>query len=316
MQILQKLQIKFFLLLFSLTSLAQGQQFIPLEEETLEFVSQVNYTLYANQNPVYSNLTSKDTITRLPQNIIFDSIAFSKTNYKATGFSKAQLPEIVLLTKTAFELDEVVLSKSKPKEILIGESNRFVKRRAATLSAQLHYGILFAKKEINNKTITQLHFFVEKVQHKTTYKIQLYAAEEIGNFMTTQYLDIRELLFESPVLTLESDTKNKVAVDLEEYAIRIKDKNVFVCLKLEAYYDDCDSIIQPKIEEQTRLKFQRSDRTNYYCRTSDLHTKKLSDSLINLNAMINRDFALHFFKKPHKSTIVAPAILLFATAIP
>lgn len=41
--------------------------------------------------------------------------------------------------------------------------------------------------------------------------------------------------------------------------------------------------------------------------------KKMNDDFININAMINHDFAYIFFKKPPKSELVAPAIILYAT---
>lgn len=304
---------KYLLLFFTCISFSQVQKFIPLDNETLEFVGEVKYTLFTNKKPIFSNLTSKDSITRLPKDVVFDSIAFTKLNYKETGFKKENLTEFVFLTKTAYELDEVLIPNSKPKEIVIGEKSRFVKKRSTTLLRNPDFGLLFRENDLKDMAIKRMNFFVEKAKYKTTYKIKFYSAHETGNFMTTQDLALNEVLFESPILSLEEGTKNKVEINLEDYDINITSKDVFVCLELQAYYDENNNAIQPQLKDQTRLKFQLSNLTNYYSKTSDLDTKKLSDSIININAMINRDFAFMFFKKPHKSELVAPAIILYAT---
>ena len=96
---------KYLLLLLSIFTYSQNQKFIPVDEETLEFIGEVKYTLHLNKKPIFTSLTSKDTITKLPSNIVFDSISFSKFNYKKTGLKKENLNEVVLLDKTVYELE-------------------------------------------------------------------------------------------------------------------------------------------------------------------------------------------------------------------
>ncbi len=297
------------------TTFAHSQKFISLDTETLEFIGEVKYTLYSFTKPIFSNITSKDSITRLPKDIVFDSIVFNKVNYKEAGFKKENLTEVVLLTKTAFELDEVIIPNSKPKEIVLGEQSRFVKKYSCILSNNPDYGLLFREADLKNLRIKKVSFFIEKVNYKTTYKLKFYAAHEIGNFMTIQGLKLDSLAFESPVFILEKGTKNKVEINLEDYDINLTGKDVFVCFELLDYFDANNGIIQPEFKEQTKLKFQLSNTTNYYSKFYNLSTKKLDENIMNVNAMINRDFAMMFFKKPHKSILNAPAILLYATKI-
>jgi hypothetical protein len=73
---------KYLLLFCACVTFAQVQKFIPLDNETSEFVGEVNYTVYANKKLIFTNLTSKDCITRLPKEVVFDSITFTKLNYK------------------------------------------------------------------------------------------------------------------------------------------------------------------------------------------------------------------------------------------
>lgn len=301
---------KYLLLFFTLTTFAQSNKFITLDNETLEFLGEIKYTLYTNKKPIYSSLTSKDNITRLPEGITFDSIAFNKVNFQDIGFKRTNLEVVILISKTAFELDEVVISGAMTKEIVIGEQSRFVKKNSRNLSDGVDYGLLFHNYDLQNKLIKSLSFFIEKVKYKTAYKIKFYAAQEIGNPLTFQTLQVDELLFESPTLFLEAGTKNKIEIDLEEYEIKCQNKDIFLCLELQDYYDENNNRINPQNNDKTKLKFQLSNLTNYYSKTADINTKAISNEMININSMINRDFALQFFKKPHKSLIVAPAIIL------
>lgn len=306
---------RYLLLFFTFITFAQSQKFIPLDEDTLEYISEVNYKLYANKKLVFSGITSTDSITRLPKKVVFDSISLSKLNYKETGLKNENLGEIVHLKKIVYELEDVIISNSKNNQISIGEKSRFIKRYSNSFTKDTDYGILFYKNDIKNRKINGISFFVEKVKHKTTYKIKFYAANESGDFISGQYLELNEVLFESSVLTLEEGTKNKVEINLQEYDINLNNQNIFVCIELQSYYDEKDNIIHPEVKEQTKLKFQLSQLTNYYSKTSDFYTKELSDSMININAMVNHDFAVQFFKKPHKSNLVAPAIILYANKI-
>jgi hypothetical protein len=177
---------------------------------------------------------------------------------------------------------------------------------ALTLIAIIVTNIVAAQNQ--NPASSESYFIMENY-----YKIKFYDAHETGNFMTQLYFDLGELIFESPVLTLDEGTKNKVEINLEDYNINISDKDMFVYLELQDYYDENNSIVKPEIKDETMLKVQLSKLTNYYTKMHDILTGENTKFMININAMINRDFAFMFFKKPHKSELVAPAIILNVT---
>ena len=62
---------KYVFIFFSIISFSQNNKIIPLDDETLEFIDEVKYCLYINNKEIYTNLTSKDTITFLPNNVGF-----------------------------------------------------------------------------------------------------------------------------------------------------------------------------------------------------------------------------------------------------
>lgn len=304
---------KYILILLSTFTFAQTPKFIVIDEDTLEFISEANYTLYSRNKPIYTNTTSKDSVTRFPQNIIFDSISVNKLNYKGVGLKKQDLKEVILITKVVYELNEVVIVGSNQKKNIVGEKSRFVKRSSGVLPADTNYGLLFREPELRNLSINKLIFFVEKVKYTTDYKVKFYNAEESKNRLSYQELILKEVLFESPVFRLEKNIKNKVEVALESFKIDSSNKNIFVSIEVQGYYDENDKKIQPKLESQTELKFQLSEKLNYYSKMSNSQSDELTKELLNTNLRINYDFAFQLFTKPHKSILVAPAILLETT---
>jgi hypothetical protein len=305
---------KYILFFFTTITFGQVQKFIPIDDDTHEFIEEVDYTLYYNKKPIYSFKTSKDTITFLPKDTFFDSIVFSKKFYRELGLNKTELKNVVQLKKIVYELNEVIVPNTKPNEIIIGEKSRFIKRFSTHISKDLNYGLLFQKEDLQKKLIKRLLFHVEKVKYKTKYKIKFFAAKEIPTPLSSQKsLDINDLLFESPTLILEKGIKNDVEVELESYDIDTRNGDIFVCLELQDYYDENENVIVPLPKETTKLKFQLSKLTYYYAKTYDIYTRESSTEMTNINAMVIEDFAYMFLKKPHKSTLVAPAIILFAT---
>lgn len=303
---------KYIFILFSILSFSQNNKIITIDDETLELIDEVKYTLFLNNKGIYTNLTSKDTITFLPYNVIFDSISFHKINYKEYGIRKDSLKEVILLSKVIYELDEVVVVNSIQKEKFIGEKSRFIKKRSNIITENIDYGIIFRKNEFNNMEVKKLLFYVEKVKLKTTYKLKFFEAEEIGNPVITQTIKIGKLFFESPILTLEQGTKDKIEIDLNDYNIDFNNKNIFITIELQNYFDENNTIINPENKNKTKLKYQISNKTNYYSKMADYYTNEPTIDLFNINQMINYDFATKFFKKPHKSILIAPAILLVA----
>lgn len=303
---------KYIFILFSILSFSQNNKIITIDDETLEFIDEVKYTLFLNNKGIYTNLTSRDTITFLPYNVVFDSISFYKINYKEYGVRKDSLKEVILLSKVIYELDEIVVVNSKQKEIFIGEKSRFIKKRSNIITENIDYGIIFRENEFNNMEVKKLLFYVEKVKLKTTYKLKFFEAEEIGNPIITQTIKIGKLFFESPILTLEQGTKDKIEIYLNDYNIDFSNKNIFITIELQNYFDESNTIINPENKNKTKLKYQISNKTNYYSKMADYYTNEPTIDLFNINQMINYDFATKFFKKPHKSILIAPAILLVA----
>jgi len=63
------------------------------------------------------------------------------------------------------------------------------------------------------------------------------------------------------------------------------------------------------------LKFQLSNENNYYAKTVNANSGKVSPNLRNSNLMVKYDFANYLFKIPHKSILITPAIQLRATEV-
>ncbi len=284
------------------------QDLIVLDNETLEFVEDVNFSLYQNKSKIYSGICSNSSKTTLPIEIAFDSISFSKVNYRTQGFSKSDLQEVVFLTKMVFSLDEVVITSSKNNEILLGEKNRFVKKMSNGMTRETSNGLVFKNSYESDIQIDKVVFYIEKATYKTLYKIKFFEFNQDLFNEGFQYANLGSLIYETDSLTIEPNQKGKVEVILQG-KIQLSTKPIFVSLQLIDYVDETGSIAID-LKNTTKVKHQLSNLTNYFAKRADLFSGILEEKMTNINAVIKYDFAVQYFKKPHKSILVAPAVLL------
>ncbi|MEE1898927.1 hypothetical protein V1389_11305 [Flavobacterium rakeshii] len=286
-----------------------SQSFITVDEDTYEFIADVNYSTFKNNKLVSKGVTVINELNTIKTD--FDSISFSRLDYETAGFKKKELDSLVFLKKSTIYLDEIVISNTKNDLTVIGEQNRFVKHQANSLSKELLYGLVFRNKWDTDITVTKADIFVNKVKHKTAYTIKFYTFQE--SFIMNGNQDIKnpEPVFTTDTLFLDPRTKGKVTIDIPQGFVLEAGENILVSVELVDYYDDEGNIINPEFKDLTKLKFQLSDRADYFAKLMNQNTHELTPNLRNINLIINYDFAHHFFKKPHKSSIVAPAILLY-----
>jgi hypothetical protein len=304
------MMLKTFVLLLLCFNASFAQRFIPLDEETHEFIEDVNYHLYLDRAEVSSGTCNNEQVTELPL-IAFDSVAFTKIGYKASGLRKEAMTEVVLLTKSFLTLDEVVIVNAKKEYIVLGEKNRFIKRYSRPIVKGLDFGIVISNNSGKDLPIDKLLFYVEKVKYKTAYKIRFHMFKKIVRGTGREIADFSELRYVTDTLYLQPKQKNAIEVPLEKGELIMDGNPVFISFELLGYYDENNNAITPAREDLSRIKFEMSDVANYYARMADAGGI-VTEYLININTMINYDFANAFFSTPSKSIIVTPAVLLYA----
>lgn len=300
-----------FLLCFYI-NYSSSQSFITLDNDTNEFIEDVNYSLFLKKKNVFNGITENKKITTINNQIDYDSISFSRVDYNTIGYAKESIDSIVYLTKKIFYLNEIVLTSKKNNFIVIGEKNRFIKNQSRAITEELIFGIIHKNDLNKNLIVKKVNFFIEKTYHKTKCRINFYEVNETIPKRGNQFAEIGNLIFSTDTLQIEKNYKKNVEVDINSEIILNPNKNLFVTIELLNYVDENNNIINPKKDELTKLKFQISEKTNYYSKTINHFTKEMINKLMNINLMINYDFANHFFLKPHKSILVSPAIILYA----
>jgi len=193
---------------------------------------------------------------------------------------------------------------------------RFIKRGAHPFSRELVYGIVYKNDFQDKLNIEKIIFFVDKVKYKTSYRIVFFNVEEKTTFshsFSSEFVKTKELIYSSDTLYLYPKNKGKVEVEMNKTFIFERNKPIFVSIELIDYYDKNDTSVKPNFKKATKLKFQISDKTNFYSKAHDSSSEKLTDDFVNVNHMRINDFDYLFSKKPHKNTLVCPAILLYAT---
>lgn len=305
-------RIQFITILFFVNN-SFSQNFITVDIDTKEFIENVNYSLFLNNIKVYNGITENKKATELNLKIEFDSISLSRVDYETIGFSKQNINSAILLKKKIIYLDEIVIGSKIENEIVLGEENRFVNRRSNSISKGLMYGIVFENNFDTDLLLKKVAFYVDKIKYKTEYKINFYEFRKSPISIGHQYANIGNLLYSTKNLILQPKQKNKIEINIEESNLILNKEPIFITIELIANYDENNNVIETSNEDSSKLKFQLSNKANYFARMMEMPTKKLTEKLININAMINYDFAYGFFRKPDKNDILTPAILLYAT---
>jgi len=289
-----------------------GQVFITVDNDTNEFIEDVNYSLFLNKKQVFSGITENKKMTQIDNNIEYDSIALSRIDYNALGLQKKNIDSIIYLTKKIIYLEEVVVDSKKDNYVLLGETNRFVKKQSRPIAKDTYFGLVHKNASNKKIEIKKIVFFTEKIYYKTAYKINFYEVNETLPINGNQYAEIGNLISSTDTLYIDKKGNSKNEINIDSKIFLYPYKPLFVSIQLINYFDESNNKVNPTNEYKTKLKFQLSDRTNFYSKTIDVISKDMSHNLININLMINYDFAYQFFIKPHKSILVSPAIILYA----
>lgn len=297
------------LLLFATVSWAQSQHFLLLDEETSEFLPEVNFHLFHQKKKVFEGISPEKDALTLPL-IPFDSIAFSKFNFETKGLSRDSLTDIIFLKKKTYELDEVVVGAQSAK-ITLGEQGRILPHsRGMYMQKQLMFGILLTNNNGSDLALEQAQWYVKKVVYTTRYRILFYKVTVNNSVPQRTFISPFQAIpvYISPIQIVASKQKNKIITPIDY--VMAKGEEVLVAFELVDYMDENQKVIQPLAEEQTLIKFQCSEETNFYTKFRDFESQKETDELYNANVWINYDFAFQFFKKPSKSSIRTPAVNL------
>lgn len=302
-------------LLLSVSNSIYGQNFIPLDKDTNEFIENVNFSLFLKNKVVFKGITENESATSLNIGIEFDSISLSRVDYQTLGMTKQEINASLFLSKKIISLDEIVVGSKKNNEIVLGETNRFVNRQSKPINKDLIYGIVFKNDLTKKLQINKMVFYVNKITYKTKYRINFFEVIETSPKKGQQFLQITDLIASTDTLSLFPKEKKRIEVAINSEMYLITNKPLFVSIQLINYEDEYNNIINPDENKKTTIEFQLSNKTDYYSKGINFITKEMTPDLINVNRLINYDFANSFFKKPHKSTLVSPSFLLYTKKI-
>ncbi len=303
-----KLKLYFFVSFFFINC-AFCQEFVVIDNETLDFIEDVRYELFYNKKMVYADYCNNENKTILPKNIVFDTIVLNKVSFEKKTISKENISNIILLKEKIEILNEIVVTNKK-NEIILGEKNKFVKRKSNGLSKDNLYGLVFENKTNKDLEINKIGFFVEKIKYKTAYRIEIYEFEEPPIKIGFQEAKLGNLITSTDTLYLLPNQKNKIEHIFDEKIIFNK-QPIFVSIELICHLDENNKSFEPNFKDTSKIKFCLSDHSNYFAKTMNSNTSKLSEKMININAWLNNDYINFFFSKPHKSSIVTPVVLLY-----
>ncbi|WMI68239.1 hypothetical protein [Mangrovimonas sp. YM274] len=291
-----------------------SQKFAVVDIDTYDLIESVTFNLYEGNKMVYTNLTENNKATIVPSDIKYDKAEFIKTDYKLHSIETTNLNGAVFLTKEYIQLDDVVVYSKKSNNLILGESNRIVNSASRYLLPEISFGVIF-KNYDTNLNIENTVFYVDKIKHKTAYKIHYFEVEESFPLDNLQTLKFNNEIYSSDTLYLNPMQKNRIEVEHKEKILFKKNTTLFVSIEVLYYLNENNIQFQPDNKLRSKLKLQLSNKNNYYAKTVDFYTSEKSVDFRNINLMIKYDFAIDLFKTPHKTILLTPAILLNTTEI-
>ena len=294
---------------------AFSQKFAVVDIDTYDLIESVNFKVYNENEIVFTGITENNEATVLPSDLKYDKVEFIKPKYKHHSIETENLNGAVFLTKEIIELNDVVISNNTKGDIILGESNRIVNSASRYLLPEITSGVIFTNSQ-EKLEIKQTEFYVEKIKHKTAYRINYYEVEESLPDNSLQTLKFNRKIYSTDTLFLEANEKNKIEV---EHKVKIpfnENTTMFVNIESLYYLDKNNNQFQPDKKHRSKLKFQLSDQNNFYSRTVNKNTSEISIDFININLMIKYDFANNLYKTPNKTILLTPAVMLYAIKTP
>jgi hypothetical protein len=285
-----------------------SQRVAPIDVETLEFIPDVNYHLLLGKRLVASRACENGKATKIDNTVSYDSIVFEKMGFESFGMRKDTVSQPIFLKKKTEALDEMVLIRSSRKDSILGEKNKFLRKANRPMIDQLAFGIWVENPFRKKVKVKSFQFFVDKVKYKTAYRICFYQFNQVEAALDIYEFD--KVLFSSTFQYLDAGYKGPVTIDLSNTGFQLPLEGILASVELVGYTNAEEIAVIPENDDRAKIKFQFSNKVNYFSKTVDFNTHIVSKSLMNVNAQINYDFAFQFYRKPHKSNLAAPAYFL------
>lgn len=293
-----------------LIQLIYSQKIALIDAETQEFIEEVSYSLMLKEKEIASGKTQIVGATELPQ-LDYDFLLLKHSYFEDKKIKKSEITDIVLMQPRPIILDEVFVGSSAKKYQVLGERNKLVNEYPLPLAKSLGWLNLIKNRTDNSMSLDKVGIRFDQVKHETQFKIQFYKVSEQMPNQGHQFLNEPELIFTSEILTIMPKNKKEFESDITTSMILKPGESIGISIVLVDYLKDGKSI-QPKEKEMTKIAKQYSNFNDYYGLIQVQGKLEPEPNMMNFNFAIRYDFAYHFFKKPSKQILNAPAVVVYA----
>jgi hypothetical protein len=290
---------------------AYCQKFIVLDQDTQEVIDSVNYKLSINSKTILNEITELKTFNAIDQSIVFDTICFYKNEYFTKKLCRSAIDSIIYLEKKTINLEEIVIKNPKNAGTILGEINRTFKSQSRQIPDEIIFGTLFTNDKSHPIQINEIWVTIEKVKVKTEFQFYFYKAEEITPRLGRQFLSKLHIDFKTDKIILSPGQKGLIKNKIELPFVLAAGEKIFVAPIVLKYVNEDNTTFTPSFDQTTKIKFQLSNKENFYSKMIYAPFGNLSKDFVNINSLLKYDFTNSFKKTPHKSTFIAPAIVLF-----
>ena len=203
--------------------------------------------------PVAGDYCEQDGKFTMPADEVFNTVEVSCIGYAPKVIAKADITPIILLTKTAVELTEVVVTKTLPKKGLVLGYSDFKKSFVSGIGKGIEEVVFI--ENMNNKPleIVSFLFSIKKAKAKTAFRIHFY------NISPENFEPGAEILIHDVINYIDAKTKGLVEIDVTGLNLELPAEGAFVGIEALGVIDETTGnfIMDP---EKGNIRFEYNNQ--------------------------------------------------------
>ncbi|KGO90543.1 carboxypeptidase-like regulatory domain-containing protein [Flavobacterium subsaxonicum] len=282
-----------FLLLFVVFN-ACAQVLQVLDSNTQEPISFAKLVFTKDGMPVTGDYCGQDGRFTMPSDKVFDTVEVSCIGYAPKVIAKVDITPIILLNKTAVELNEVVVTKTV--QVTIGYSS-MKKLKFSGIKKGFQDAVYIENTLGSAAAIQSFLFKIVSAKQRFAYRLHIYKAENDNRHPGN------ELLHDNVIGFVEKGTKGLVELDLSGYNIEFPAEGAFVGIEGLGLCDENGALLPDSENASLSYETFQCDKPIYW-HQPDFYKNV---TWINIHEMLIKDYTQVFKTATPKNELRAPS---------
>lgn len=294
-----------------LYSFCYSQSVVVLNSDTQEAIPFVTMILKYKGEIIGGQYSDEKGLCTI--NTTFDAVEFSCLGFENKVLSKSMMGMQVMLKPKIIQLDEVVVSRTRPKDTLLGEYN-VRSRGKATMGDTNSFMAVFFKNTFHEEVLLRsLWLKLAKIKYTTAVRIHLYNVKD--EYVETNdkenayrtFVPYQDLYEQNIIVYLNPENGKNARIDLSQYNLRLPVNGAFVGIEVVGYFDNTGQPVKTKSPGEVTWLEMHSALNNNYCQKISVKDTNWDSFWINKNKWLRREYKA-MGKQPPATVFVAPIV--------